>query len=451
MSVAFTSGRSDGFSATSIWGPSLVARAAATATIAVGRGDGHTFSPDNVKVNPGDVVKFEFFPAKHAVARAEYVFPCVPYESTGAGKTGFFSGFFNSKEESNNPESWSITVNDTNPIYFYDSAPRLCLEHTMVGVINPEDDGSIYRQKDAARNTKEYRSPGADTTAEQKPAEAKPAEGSSVASSSSSSPLSPSPNSSEGSLAVAASNLPAPPSGSAGSSSTLVSTSGSSSSVLPSSNTTEATSSASSAAPSSGISALASPSLSSSSSSSASASPKETSSLTSSSASPKSASTTTSPKPLTKPGTLSTGTIAGIAVGGLAATALLLTLLFLFRARLLALLLSLVRRRKTRRRTRSTSRSPNANNADEEPPGSPMSFHDRAAPDSFPWANTPAFVAPQQQQQQLRASRASSRVQDELHFSEEVERALPPIRVVGHRKRGSDSTLSPRTPRRAEF
>lgn len=257
MSVAFTSGRSNGFSATLIRGPSLVARAAATTTIAVGRGDGHTFSPDNVKVNTGDVVKFEFFPAKHAVARAEYMFPCVPYESTGAGKTGFFSGFFNSKEESNNPESWSITVNDTNPIYFYDSAPGLCLEHTMVGVINPEDDGSIYRQKDAARNTKEYRSPGADTTAEQKPAEAKPAEGLSVASSS---PPSPSPNSSEGSSAVAASDVPTPPSGSAGSSSTPVSTSGSSSSVLPSSNTTEATSSASSAAPSSGFSALASPS-----------------------------------------------------------------------------------------------------------------------------------------------------------------------------------------------
>ncbi|KAJ9648159.1 hypothetical protein H2199_001937 [Coniosporium tulheliwenetii] len=432
MSITFTSGQSSGFSATSIRGPSLVARAATT-TIAVGRGDGHTFSPDNVKVNLGDVVKFEFFPSKHAVARAEYMFPCIPYESTGAGKTGFFSGFVDVKDESINPPSWSITINDTNPIYFYDAAPGLCIEHTMVGVINPEDDGSIYRQKDAARNTKEYRSPGADTTAEQKPAEAKPAEGSPAASSSPPSPL---PNSPEGSSAAAASDAPAPSSGSTGSSSAPVSASGSSSSVLPSSNSTEATPSAPSAAPSSDISALASPSLSSSSSSSASASPKETSSLTSSSAAPKAASSTTSPKPLPKPVALSTGTIAGIAVGAIAATALLLTLLFLFRRKLLTILLSLVHRRKARR-SRSASRSPNANNADEEPPGSPMSFHDRAAPDSFPWVNTPAFVPQPLGRASLgRSSRQSSRVQDELHFPEEVESVLPPIRVVGHRKGG---------------
>ena len=37
--------------------------------------------------------EFQFFPPNHSVARAEYGFPCIPYELTGTNKTGFFSGF----------------------------------------------------------------------------------------------------------------------------------------------------------------------------------------------------------------------------------------------------------------------------------------------------------------------------------------------------------------------
>ena len=38
-------------------------------------------------------VEFQFFPVNHSVVRAEYLFPCIPYEMTGFGKKGFFSGF----------------------------------------------------------------------------------------------------------------------------------------------------------------------------------------------------------------------------------------------------------------------------------------------------------------------------------------------------------------------
>ncbi|EON68399.1 hypothetical protein W97_07723 [Coniosporium apollinis CBS 100218] len=85
--------------------------------------------------------------------------------------------------------------------------------------------------------------------------------------------------------------------------------------------------------------------------------------------------------------------IAGIAVGSIAATALLLTLLFLFRANLLAFLLSLIRRRKTSHSC-PASRSKGVNSADEEPLSSLMSFHNRAAPDSFAWVDNAAFTPP---------------------------------------------------------
>lgn len=38
-------------------------------------------------------MEFEFYPTNHSVARAEYEHPCIPYEMTGRGKTGFWAGF----------------------------------------------------------------------------------------------------------------------------------------------------------------------------------------------------------------------------------------------------------------------------------------------------------------------------------------------------------------------
>jgi hypothetical protein len=37
--------------------------------------------------------EFRFYPQNHSVARAEYEFPCIPYEYTGVSKVGFWSGF----------------------------------------------------------------------------------------------------------------------------------------------------------------------------------------------------------------------------------------------------------------------------------------------------------------------------------------------------------------------
>jgi len=68
--------------------------AAATKTIIVGF-DGHAFSPNMTEANTGDTIEFDFYPGNHSVVRSEYMFPCVPYETTGNGKTGFFSGFYN--------------------------------------------------------------------------------------------------------------------------------------------------------------------------------------------------------------------------------------------------------------------------------------------------------------------------------------------------------------------
>jgi hypothetical protein len=53
------------------------------------------------------------------------------------GKQGFFSGMQVVDAVLADPPSYSIRVNDTEPIFFYCSAPGSCIDWQMVGVINP--------------------------------------------------------------------------------------------------------------------------------------------------------------------------------------------------------------------------------------------------------------------------------------------------------------------------
>lgn len=148
---------------------------ATTTTVNVGNGD-HSFKPDLIQALPGDTVEFRFGPTNHSVVRSEYEYPCIPYEMTGRGKTGFFSGFEVvdiilddvSKQTSNEhrdtdyfqPPAWQIKINDTEPIFFYCSAPDSCNVWGMVGVINPSKDQSLARQRQMAKEAKFVMQPG---------------------------------------------------------------------------------------------------------------------------------------------------------------------------------------------------------------------------------------------------------------------------------------------------
>ena len=61
-------------------------------TVAVGKAT-NQFQPNSINANPGDIVTFQFYPKNHSVIRAEYGYPCVPYEDLHPGSLGFFSGF----------------------------------------------------------------------------------------------------------------------------------------------------------------------------------------------------------------------------------------------------------------------------------------------------------------------------------------------------------------------
>ncbi|KLU82921.1 hypothetical protein MAPG_01988 [Magnaporthiopsis poae ATCC 64411] len=143
LSGAGTAEAHGGGSSASSTGP---AWAATTRAVMVGA-NGRVFSPNRTVASVGDVVEFSFYPGNHSVVRSAYMFPCVPFETTGAGKTGFWSGFFDDKSQT--PGRWRLTITDTTPIFFYSSGPDDCNRYGMVGGINV-DPGELQMQHDMA-------------------------------------------------------------------------------------------------------------------------------------------------------------------------------------------------------------------------------------------------------------------------------------------------------------
>ncbi|OAL47928.1 hypothetical protein IQ07DRAFT_656319 [Pyrenochaeta sp. DS3sAY3a] len=132
---------------------------AATHTIQVGLAD-HKFRPEVTEAGVGDTIEFRFYPTNHSVVRAEYSFPCIPYESIGSGREGFFSGFHAMDKVLDDPPKFSIVINDTNPLFFYCSAPGSCTTYGMVGAINPTRDQTFETQKQLALDSAYQLSPG---------------------------------------------------------------------------------------------------------------------------------------------------------------------------------------------------------------------------------------------------------------------------------------------------
>ncbi|KAK3070628.1 hypothetical protein LTR53_010112 [Teratosphaeriaceae sp. CCFEE 6253] len=100
------------------------------------------FDPQTIYAIPGDVIIFRFWTGNHSVIRAEYGYPCIPYEDV-VGSPGFYSGF---EPVTNDILTWNLTINDTSPVFYYCGAPGSCIGHGMLGVINPDASVSLSTQ-----------------------------------------------------------------------------------------------------------------------------------------------------------------------------------------------------------------------------------------------------------------------------------------------------------------
>lgn len=98
--------------------------------------NGHDFSPAELVANVSDIIAFHFFPKDHSVARAEYLTPCQPIEYTSPQKApSFWSGFVIVDTPQADGPWFNVTVNDTEPIWYYCSQVKACSPDGMVGVV----------------------------------------------------------------------------------------------------------------------------------------------------------------------------------------------------------------------------------------------------------------------------------------------------------------------------
>lgn len=51
------------------------------------------FQPNALNASVGDTVVFQFYPSNHSVVKAQYGYPCIPYEDLVVDGEGWFSGF----------------------------------------------------------------------------------------------------------------------------------------------------------------------------------------------------------------------------------------------------------------------------------------------------------------------------------------------------------------------
>jgi plastocyanin len=101
-------------------------------TVTVGDNNALAFSPNSITADIGTTVEFVFFPPLHSVTQSTFESPCAPL----ANGTGFWSGAMTTSGGGPNANVFTLTINDTNPIWFYCATPTHC-GFGMTGVINP--------------------------------------------------------------------------------------------------------------------------------------------------------------------------------------------------------------------------------------------------------------------------------------------------------------------------
>jgi len=109
------------------------------------------FNPDTITANPGDMVQFHFYPMNHSVAQSSFASPCEPLAQGNASATGFWSGFMPVTAANKTMPVYTITVNDTNPIWFYCATAMHC-QMGMSGVINAPKGKTIAMYQSAAQS-----------------------------------------------------------------------------------------------------------------------------------------------------------------------------------------------------------------------------------------------------------------------------------------------------------
>jgi plastocyanin len=120
--------------------PTPVSASGNTIEVIVGGPNGNlTFTPSRVSAAPRDTIKFIFHVKNHTVTQSSFGAPCMPLtDKTTGTKIGFDSGFFPVAADATTFPTWSLTINDTAPIWAYCRQGNHC-GAGMVFVVNSDE------------------------------------------------------------------------------------------------------------------------------------------------------------------------------------------------------------------------------------------------------------------------------------------------------------------------
>jgi plastocyanin len=120
--------------------PTPVSPSGNTIEVIVGGPNGNlTFTPSRVSAAPRDTIKFTFQVKNHTVTQSSFSAPCMPLtDKTNGTRIGFDSGYFPVAANATTFPTWSLTINDTAPMWAYCAQANHC-GGGMVFAINSDE------------------------------------------------------------------------------------------------------------------------------------------------------------------------------------------------------------------------------------------------------------------------------------------------------------------------
>ena len=149
QSTSSTSALASSGLSSSLGSASATAAAGQTIRVDVGK-NGLNFSPSIVQASPGAKVEYHYYPKNNSVTQSSFQLPCQPL----AGGKGINSGF-NPTAAGEAPQVFTVTVNDTNPVWIYCAQTNgaLCQSGMSMVINQPAGANSLAAYQNASKST----------------------------------------------------------------------------------------------------------------------------------------------------------------------------------------------------------------------------------------------------------------------------------------------------------
>jgi len=122
--------------------------------VTVGAGGALTYNPSNLNASVGDTITFQFAAKNHSATQSSFANPCKKLALTASnGQSGFDSGFNPVANGSATFPQFTVTVNDTNPIWVYCAQTGHCAQGMVFAANAPATGNTFDAFQQAAKSS----------------------------------------------------------------------------------------------------------------------------------------------------------------------------------------------------------------------------------------------------------------------------------------------------------